>query len=74
MLFLVSFFLLICVLQVTSNFPLSKAYNLFTLLGLRWIVVVNLEGGTVVGILTRESFLDSHVKEKTGIDVNDLLS
>eukprot|EP00537_Pseudo-nitzschia_pungens_P002124 CAMPEP_0172361830 /NCGR_PEP_ID=MMETSP1060-20121228/5602_1 /TAXON_ID=37318 /ORGANISM="Pseudo-nitzschia pungens, Strain cf. cingulata" /LENGTH=986 /DNA_ID=CAMNT_0013084211 /DNA_START=98 /DNA_END=3058 /DNA_ORIENTATION=- len=53
--------------SVPEDFPLSKAYNLFTLLGLRWIVVVGgADGGTVVGLLTRESFLELNLKEKTG--------
>jgi len=55
---------------VPEDFPLSKAYNLFTLLGLRWIVVVGGIDGGVVGMLTRESFLDSHVKERTGFHVD----
>jgi len=46
---------------VLETFPLSKAYRLFTLLGLRWIVVVN-DRGTVVGVLTRESFIDVNAK------------
>ena len=55
--------------SVTENFPVSKAYTMFTLLGLRWIVVVGEpDGGTVVGVLTRESFMASNLKEKTGID------
>ena len=54
---------------VPEHCPLSKAYTLFTLLGLRWIVVVGgPDGGTVVGLLTRESFLESYLKFKTGID------
>ncbi|VEU42657.1 unnamed protein product [Pseudo-nitzschia multistriata] len=44
--------------SVPVDFPVSKAYDLFTLLGLRWIVVLGgPHGGSVVGILTRESFL-----------------
>jgi len=55
--------------SVPEHFPLSKAYNLFTLLGLRWIVVVGgVDGGTVVGVLTRESFSESYLREKTGMD------
>jgi len=54
---------------VPEHFPLSKAYNLFTLLGLRWIVVVGgVNGGAVVGLLTRESFVESYLKMKTGLD------
>jgi len=55
---------------VPEEFPLSKAYNLFTLLGLRWIVVVGGIDGGIVGMLTRESFLDSHVYERTGFHVD----
>ena len=54
---------------VAEHSPLSKAYNLFTLLGLRWIVVVGgMDGSTVVGMLTRESFQESYLKMKTGVD------
>lgn len=54
---------------VPEHCPLSKAYSLFTLLGLRWIVVVGgPDGGTVVGVLTRESFSESNLKAKTGMD------
>ncbi|KAL7549127.1 hypothetical protein ACHAWF_012401 [Thalassiosira exigua] len=45
--------------------PVSKAYRLFTALGLRHIVVLGgHSGGKVVGILTRASFLDAHVEEE----------
>jgi len=55
--------------SVTEDFPVSKAYTLFTLLGLRWIVVVGgPDGSTVVGLLTRESFIASNLKEKTEVD------
>ncbi len=54
---------------VPEHCPLSKAYSLFTLLGLRWIVVVGgPDGGKVVGVLTRESFSESNLKSKTGMD------
>lgn len=54
---------------VPEHCPVSKAYSLFTLLGLRWIVVVGgSDGGTVVGVLTRESFSESNLKSKTGMD------
>jgi len=57
---------------VPEHFPLSKAYSLFTLLGLRWIVVVGgIDGGTVVGILTRESFLESYIKLNARADANN---
>jgi chloride channel 7 len=55
--------------SVRDYFPLSKAYKLFTRLGLHWIVVVD-GYGQVVGMLNRGSLLPSHVKEKTGFDVS----
>lgn len=56
--------------SVPEYFPLSKVYKLFTTLGLRWIVLVG-ESGRVVGMVNRESLLESHVKEKTGIDTSN---
>lgn len=60
---------------VPEHFPISKAYRLFTKLGLRWIVVVgggeNSGGGqVVVGILTRSSFLNAHIYHRTGVDLS----
>jgi CBS domain-containing protein len=56
---------------VPDHFPVSKAYQLFTKLGLRWIVVVGGEsGGEVVGILTRATLLNSHICHQTGIDMS----
>ncbi|KAL3908888.1 MAG: hypothetical protein SGILL_008311 [Bacillariaceae sp.] len=55
---------------VPETFPVSKAYRLFTKLGLRWIVVVGGDsGGAVVGILTRATLLNSHVFTQTGVDM-----
>jgi hypothetical protein len=52
---------------VPHYFPLSKAYSLFTKLGLRWLVVIGgASGGEVVGILTRRNLLPSHIQECTG--------
>ena len=43
---------------VSEFCPVSKAYTLFTSLGLRHIVVLGgSSGGEVVGVLTRASFL-----------------
>eukprot|EP00980_Cylindrotheca_fusiformis_P031071 scaffold25794_cov132-Cylindrotheca_fusiformis.AAC.1 len=51
---------------VPSYFPLSKAYTMFTKLGLRWIVVTGSNsGGKVVGILTRHNLLPAHVQACT---------
>jgi len=48
--------------------PVSKAYKLFTALGLRHIVVLGgSTGGEVVGVLTRASFLDYHIEEESGL-------
>jgi H+/Cl- antiporter ClcA len=55
---------------VPDDFPVSKAHYLFTKLGLRWIVVLGgSSGGEVVGVLTRSSFLRSHISEQTGAEI-----
>lgn len=47
--------------------PVSKAYKLFTALGLRHIVVLGGDsGGEVVGLLTRASFIDQHIEDGSG--------
>jgi hypothetical protein len=47
--------------------PVSKAYKLFTTLGLRHIVVLGGDsGGEVVGLLTRASFIDQHIEDGSG--------
>ena len=52
--------------SLPDYFPLSKAYTLFTELGLRWIVVTGSDnGGKVVGILTRHNLLPSHIADST---------
>lgn len=56
---------------VPENFPVSKAYRLFTKLGLRWIVVTGGEsGGEVVGILTRATLLNSQVYNQFGVNMS----
>jgi hypothetical protein len=51
---------------VPHYFPLSKAYMLFTKLGLRWIVVTGANtGGKVVGIVTRKNLLPGHIQSRT---------
>lgn len=51
---------------VQDTTPLSKAYRLFTELGLRHIVVLGGEsGGEVVGILTRMNFRSEFVSQRT---------
>jgi len=50
--------------------PVSKAYRMFTNLGLRHLVVLGGEsGGEVVGILTRVNFLKEYIQERTLCDV-----
>ena len=52
---------------VTEFCPISKARTLFTGLGLRHVVVTGgPSGGDVVGILTRASFLDAFIRQRTG--------
>ena len=53
---------------VSEFCPVSKAYTLFTSLGLRHIVVLGgSSGGEVVGVLTRASFLESHIEKESGL-------
>ena len=48
--------------------PVSKAFQLFTMMGLRHVVVLGGEtGGEVVGVLSRENFLPAFIKQQTGI-------
>jgi len=52
---------------VTESCPLSKAYTLFTSLGLRHIVVLGgSSGGEVVGIFSRANLLQANVEIRTG--------
>jgi chloride channel 7 len=56
---------------IPEHFPVSQAYQLFTKLGLRWIVVIGGEsGGEVMGILTRATLLNSHIYNQTGVDMS----
>jgi signal-transduction protein with cAMP-binding, CBS, and nucleotidyltransferase domain len=50
---------------VTDTMPVSKAHHLFTLLGLRHLVVLG-EGGAVCGIVTRINLLKEFITERTG--------
>ncbi|CAB9516755.1 Putative chloride channel-like protein CLC-g [Seminavis robusta] len=53
---------------VTEFCPVSKAYQLFTSLGLRYLVVLGGEtGGEVVGVLSRANLLPEYIKERTGV-------
>lgn len=46
--------------------PVSKAYKLFTSMGLRYIVVTGgHSGGEVVGMLSRPNFLPEHIHNRT---------
>ena len=48
--------------------PVSKAYNLFTMMGLRHLIVLGGEsGGEVVGVLSRANFLPDYIKDRTGV-------
>eukprot|EP00522_Entomoneis_paludosa_P007011 CAMPEP_0172443238 /NCGR_PEP_ID=MMETSP1065-20121228/3532_1 /TAXON_ID=265537 /ORGANISM="Amphiprora paludosa, Strain CCMP125" /LENGTH=1034 /DNA_ID=CAMNT_0013193407 /DNA_START=12 /DNA_END=3116 /DNA_ORIENTATION=+ len=52
---------------VRDTMPVSKAYQMFTELGLRHLVVLGGEsGGEVVGVLTRINFLTKFIEERTG--------
>jgi len=48
--------------------PVSKAYKLFTSMGLRHIVVLGGRSGEeVVGILSRANLLPEYIHERTGL-------
>eukprot|EP00591_Stephanopyxis_turris_P013875 CAMPEP_0195541128 /NCGR_PEP_ID=MMETSP0794_2-20130614/50926_1 /TAXON_ID=515487 /ORGANISM="Stephanopyxis turris, Strain CCMP 815" /LENGTH=268 /DNA_ID=CAMNT_0040675213 /DNA_START=749 /DNA_END=1555 /DNA_ORIENTATION=+ len=52
---------------VTEGCPLSKAYTLFTKVGLRHLCVIGGEGGgKVVGIVSRYNLTDEYIEERTG--------
>ena len=54
--------------KLSEYCPVSKAYLLFTSLGLRHLVVLGGKtGGEVVGMLTREDLLPDYIKTRTGI-------
>jgi len=57
---------------VSEHCPVSKAYDIFTALGLRHLIVVGGDtGGQVVGILTRINFLKEYIHERTGYDIGE---
>jgi CBS domain-containing protein len=51
---------------VTQNCPLSKAYGLFTSMGLRHLPVLGPDG-KVIGLLTRSNFSPGHLERRTGL-------
>lgn len=55
---------------VTQNCPLSKAYSLFTQMGLRHLPVLG-KDGTVVGIVTRSNLKPSYMEKRTGLDMHN---
>jgi CBS-domain-containing membrane protein len=54
---------------VTQNCPLSKAYSLFTQMGLRHLPVLG-KDGTVVGIVTRSNLNTSYMERRTGLEMH----
>jgi len=55
---------------VTETCPVSKAYGMFTSLGLRHLVVLGgPSGGAVKGILTRSNFNLIYMEKRTGLDL-----
>jgi len=57
---------------VAAGLPLSKAYTMFTTLGLRHLVVLGgKDGGEVVGVLTRMNFTPDYIESHAG-DINRL--
>lgn len=55
---------------VTQNCPLSKAYSLFTQMGLRHLPVLG-KDGTVAGIVTRSNLNPSYMEKRTGLDMHN---
>ena len=55
--------------SVVQNTPLSKAYGIFTALGLRTLCVLG-QKGCVVGIVTRSNLLPEYMEERTGLDMD----
>tara|TARA_B110000971_G_C19696320_1_gene357727 strand:+ start:107 stop:598 length:492 start_codon:yes stop_codon:yes gene_type:complete len=50
---------------VLENCPLSRAYKLFSSLGLRHLVVLGgVSGGEIVGLVTRANLLEENIREK----------
>jgi hypothetical protein len=54
---------------VVQNTPLSKAYALFTALGLRTLCVLG-EKGSVVGIISRNNFNSHYMEKRTGLQMH----
>ena len=54
---------------VTQNCPLSKAYSLFTGLGLRHLPVLGRDG-SVVGVVTRSNLNPEYMERRTGLDMH----
>jgi chloride channel 7 len=54
---------------VMQNCPLSKAYNLFTAMGLRHLPILGRDG-SVVGIVTRSNFSPEYMERRTGLDMH----
>ena len=52
--------------SVVQNTPLSKAYLLFTALGLRTLPVLG-QNGCVVGIISRSNLLPEYMELRTGL-------
>lgn len=55
--------------NVVQNTPLSKAYELFTALGLRTLCVLG-KGGSVVGMVTRSNLLPAYMESRTGLKMS----
>jgi len=56
---------------ILEGCPLSKAFELFTKMGLRHLTVIGgVEKGKVVGIITRENLLDENLEEATGFKLH----
>ena len=55
---------------VMESCPVSKAYELFTALGLRHLIVLGEKtGGRVVGVITRSNLADKFMEERTGYEL-----
>jgi len=54
--------------SVVQNTPLSKAYGIFTALGLRTLCVLG-KDGCVVGLVTRSNLLPEYMESRTGLQM-----
>jgi CBS domain-containing protein len=54
--------------SVVQNTPLTKAYEIFTALGLRTLPVLG-KSGVVVGIVTRSNLLPEYMEDRTGLQM-----